>query len=158
MNLNEHFYYGDGKLFAKYDRTNNLCKKGDRVGFECSTGYRRIIVNGKKEQEHRVIWRLKNGPIPEGCTVDHINRDPRDNRIDNLRLVTPSQSCMNRTTPANNKSGKTGVGFRSREQKWVARINVNGRRKQLGCFDSFEKAVKARLKAEHKYYGEYAPS
>ena len=65
---------------------------------------------------------------------------------------------MNRKTPANNKSGATGVGFRSREQKWVSRININGKRKQLGMFDTLEEAIQARRKAEVKYYGEYAPT
>ena len=159
MDYNKHFIYDDGKLLAKYDRNNNLCKKGDRVGFYCDTsGYRRVIFNGKKQQEHRIIWHMHYGDIPEGFILDHKDGNRCNNSIENLRTVTPSQNNMNRKTPTNNKSGVTGVGFRSREQKWAARINIDGKRKQLGMFDTLEEAAQARRKAEVKYYGEYAPT
>jgi hypothetical protein len=157
MDYNKHFIYSNGELLAKYDRANNLCKKGDRVGFFCDTsGYRRVVFQNKKQQEHRIIWIMHNGEIPEGFILDHIDGNRCNNSIDNLRVVTPSQNNMNRKTPANNKSGVTGVGFRSREQKWIARININGKRKQLGMFDTLKEAAQARRKAEVKYYGEYA--
>jgi hypothetical protein len=160
MDYNKHFIYEEGKLLAKYDRDNHLVKAGYRVGHFCATGggYRRVHFLGRKSPEHRIIWELHNGSIPEGFIIDHIDGNKCNNLIKNLRLVTPSQNNMNRKTPSNNKSGVTGVGFRSREQKWTARININGKRKQLGMFDTLEGATQARRKAEVKYYGEYAPT
>jgi hypothetical protein len=146
-------------ILAKYDRANNLTKAGDRVGFYVETsGYRRLRINKKSYAEHRVIWEMHNGPIEKGFIIDHIDGDHLNNRIENLRITTASQNNMNRKTPSNNNSGVTGVGFRSREQKWIARININGKRKQLGVFDTLEAAAQARKKAELKYYGEYAPT
>jgi hypothetical protein len=47
------------------------------IGDECKT-----------VSSHRVIWIAANGRIPEGMTIDHINRNRLDNRIANLRCVT----------------------------------------------------------------------
>ncbi len=40
---------------------------------------------------------------------DHINRVRHDNRFDNFRIVSQSENMRNITTPANNKSGHTGI-------------------------------------------------
>ena len=63
---------------------------------------------------------------------------------------------MNRTVNINNTSGVTGVHFNKGINEWVARIQVNGVRIQLGSFPNFEEAVKARKDAEEKYFGEYS--
>ena len=64
------------------------------------------------------------------------------------------QNCKLRT---NNSSGITGVSWHKQKSKWRARIVVNGIEMLLGMYDKFEDAVKARLKAEQKYFGEFAP-
>jgi hypothetical protein len=46
-----------------------------------------IGLDGRVLQVHRVIWYLHHGIDPGNLEVDHINRDPSDNRIANLRLV-----------------------------------------------------------------------
>ena len=40
--------------------------------------------------EHRRIWEDANGPIPKGLIIHHINHDPLDNRLENLRLMRRS--------------------------------------------------------------------
>lgn len=87
--------------------------------------------------------------------VDHINHNPSDNRKINLRNVTRSQNQMNVGLSRNNKSGITGVHFDSTNEKWVAQIGIDRKRKNLGKFDNFDDAVKARREAEKKYFGEY---
>lgn len=87
--------------------------------------------------------------------VDHINHNPSDNRKINLRNVTRSQNQMNVGLSRNNKSGITGVHFDSTNEKWVAQIGIDQKRKNLGKFDNFDDAVKARREAEKKYFGEY---
>lgn len=87
--------------------------------------------------------------------VDHINHNPSDNRKANLRNVTRSQNQMNVGLSRNNKSGVTGVHFDSTNEKWVAQIGIDRKRKNLGKFDNFDDAVKARKEAEKKYFGEY---
>lgn len=38
---------------------------------------------------------------------------------------------------------------------WVAEITIDGKFVRLGYFDKYEDAVKARIDAEKKYWGEY---
>ena len=73
-----------------------------------------------------------------------------------MRITTASQSMMNRGLSSNNTSGVTGVSWSKTMNKWRARINVNGKEINLGYFNKFEDAVKARKKAEEKYFGEFS--
>ncbi|MCG3180456.1 MAG: hypothetical protein BIFFINMI_02817 [Phycisphaerae bacterium] len=41
--------------------------------------------------EHRAVWEANRGPIPEGMAIHHVNGNNRDNRIENLQLVTPAE-------------------------------------------------------------------
>jgi hypothetical protein len=43
---------------------------------------------------HRVVWEIVNGPIPDGFTVDHINNDKQDNRIENLQLLSAKENIV----------------------------------------------------------------
>ena len=83
--------------------------------------------------------------------VDHINRNKRDNRRENLRLANKSLNAFNSKIYKNNKSGVTGVYFRKDTKKWTAEIKVNYRKICLGCYETKEEAINARKKAEQKY-------
>lgn len=91
--------------------------------------------------------------------VDHINGDTLDNRKCNLRVVTVQQNVMNhKHHNSRTKSGHRGVfwyhahGF----NKWVAKIQKDGKRIHIGYFDELQDAIDARLKAEEEYFGEFA--
>ena len=88
---------------------------------------------------------------------DHINRNELDNRKENLRSCTRSQNCMNRGIQSNNTSGFTGVSWHNQSKKWCSSITKNKKFCILGYYTSKNDAVRARLKAEAEYYGEFAP-
>ena len=92
-----------------------------------------------------------------GKGADHINRNRIDNRRENLRRCSQRDNGKNRSLQKNNQSGITGVGFNKSSQQWRARITVNGVPIYLGSFNNKEDAIKARLQAEIKYFGEFAP-
>lgn len=92
----------------------------------------------------------------ENMFIDHINHDTTDNRRSNLRIVTQSQNQMNVIIRKDNSSGVAGVNYNKNYDKWVARIGVDKKRIYLGCYDTFDEAVKARKEAEEKYFGEYS--
>lgn len=109
--------------------------------------------NGGKLSLHRFIMNLTDEPV----LVDHINRNKRDNRKENLRLCTYSQNLMNSAVPRNNTSGYKGVHKHPKANRWIASIKVNKTAIYLGSFVNIGDAVAARKAAEKKYFGEFAP-
>ena len=100
---------------------------------------------------------IKMSHLIIGKNYDHINRNPMDNRKLNLRFATHSENMKNRKRFKNNTSGITGVYFHKNKFKWEARISNNGKVTCLGSFNNKDEAIRARLKAELEYYGEFAP-
>lgn len=90
--------------------------------------------------------------------VDHINRNPLDNRLSNLRLCTTQQNNMNRTVRKDSKSGHKGITIvPNRNAKYRARIQLNGRRMTIGYYETLEAAVDAYESVAKELFGEYAP-
>ncbi len=54
-------------------------------------GYRRIYHKGRMCMEHRVVWELHNGEIPEGLQIHHRDENKLNNDISNLELVNPTE-------------------------------------------------------------------
>jgi hypothetical protein len=52
------------------------------------------IKNKHYFRVHRLIWEAFNGTIPDGYVVDHINGDKKDNRLENLQLLTWSENLL----------------------------------------------------------------
>lgn len=102
----------------------------------------------------KVAWFLQKGFWAES-EIDHIDNNPQNNRIENLRLANRSQQMRNRVA---GKIGRKNKGVYKREygEKWSAQIWVNGKCKCLGTFDSEEKAVEARKFATLELHGEFA--
>ena len=88
------------------------------------------------------------------ATVDHINRNKTDNRIENLRAATHQQQAANRTSVA--KSGYKGVYWYNPTKRWLASITVQGEAKHLGYYTTPEEAHAAYTKAAKEFFGEFA--
>lgn len=129
---------------------------GKRMGH--ATKYRReISIDGKVCREHRLAWLLSYGTWPTK-SIDHINGDPHDNRLCNLREATHSQNMANSKRSCTNTSGFKGVSCDGRrtKKKWYARIRDNGQHRSLGYFHTPEEAH-AAYEAEAKIvHGEFA--
>ena len=95
-------------------------------------------------------------PPKDGCIIDHVDRNRSNNRKHNLRQATVSQNNMNSTLRKNN-SGITGVKLDKRYNKWCAVITLNKKYIWLGEYADKDVAIKARLLAEAKYFGDFAP-
>lgn len=94
------------------------------------------------------------GERPEGTSLDRI--DPYgDYTPENCRWVDASNQAFNKTLKVTNTSGKTGVKFDSKRNRWIATICCNYEQIYLGSFISKELAIKARKDAEMKYFGYY---
>jgi hypothetical protein len=132
-------------LFIRKIKTSNNAKMGI-AGTNNGIGYITICVNSKLQYAHRLAWMYMYGSFPDG-NIDHINGNPSDNRICNLRLVNQSQNMQNIKKFKNNTSGYKGVTWRKDTKKWTAQIWKNSKRYGLGCFDSAEDAYEAYCQA-----------
>jgi hypothetical protein len=57
-----------------------------------------VQFNGKKYLVHRLVAEAYFGEIPDGMEIDHLNRIPQDNAINNIRIVTSSINHRNTST------------------------------------------------------------
>lgn len=121
-----------------------------KVGRKASNGYIQIFVMDARYMAHRLAWLYVYGEWPE-LLVDHINLDRSDNRIQNLRSVTPKQNNENSRPNRNNRSGYRGVSLRA-DGLWQSDIRHNRKTIHLGTFKCKAQAARARAEAEKVYF------
>jgi len=127
-------------------------EEGAEAGSLDTKGYRQIGLNDNKWRGHRIAWLLHHGAIDADLQIDHINEVKGDNRIENLRLATPSQNQQNQSKPQGKSPWPLGVCYDKPTKKFRAQIAVNGKSIHLGYFHAPELAGYAYLNAKEKYH------
>lgn len=117
-------------------------------------GYKVIVVDRVKFYAHRLAWLYVRGKWPSRL-IDHINGDPSDNRIENLREATNSQNISNSGMRPHNKSGLKGVSWNKRDKCWRAYIKRDGKTCGLGTFATKEDAYAAFVAEAKRLYGDF---
>ena len=112
---------------------------------------RRVYANGKRTTQYIHRFLLDAG----GLHVDHVNGNGLDNRLENLRVATPSQNQRNIGRRADNASGYKGVSWRAGCAKWRAYITIDGRQHHLGYYSTPELAHAAYGTAATELHGEF---
>ena len=149
-NTHEPFYFDleDYELINKY-HWQKYVNKGRSNHIDLRAYYR--DDNGIRH--HVLMHQLVTG----NKNMDHENQNPMDNRKCNLRSASSQQNSANCPRQRNNKSGFTGVYWHQKRNKWIATIKIDYKSNELGAFDNKKDAIITRLKAEKKYFGEFAP-
>lgn len=111
-------------------------------------GYKIGSIFNRHYLAHRLAWVITHGDWPE--IIDHINGDPGDNRIANLRSVSAGLNSQNTRRGKRNTSGRVGVSWHNASHKWWAQISLRGRHYNLGLYDTMEAAAAARAVAERE--------
>lgn len=133
------------------DRFNNKWA-GKQAGSRGDKRRIAIFIRKTPFSAHRLAWLYVYGEWPIG-DIDHINGNPHDNRISNLRVVDHQGNMQNMRSPkSNNTTGRLGVTFDNRYRKYYARITVGGKRINLGCFDNVDDAGEAYLNAKRELH------
>jgi hypothetical protein len=133
-------------IWTKTVNAKAMC--GSKCGHMRFDGYVQISLYGGKSYAHRLAWAWFNGEIGDG-DIDHIDGNPSNNRIENLRLVTHAANIQNQSRPhSKNSSGYLGVSWCNTREKWVAQIGVGGKIKRIGRFNSVDEARAAYLNAK----------
>jgi hypothetical protein len=116
-----------------------------QYGYICYEVY--ISKDGGK-QYHKKIHRLVGEafiPNPENKSeIDHIDRDPSNNHVDNLRWVTRSENVLNTKIRSDNTSGHKNIYWNKEREKFQVKKFKDNKEIYLGAFKTLEEAIKAR--------------
>ena len=148
-----------GRTLRVYDEDHIECEFGCikdnwrklKIGFDVA-GYKYIrIYDGKNRniKIHRIVFLIHNPSwdINDSSTdnsIDHINGNPLDNRIENLRCVTNQENQFN--------TKAKGYSWDKSRNKWQALIKINYKTIHLGSFVNEEDARNAYLIAKAKFH------
>lgn len=145
------------KLYASntgapfYIDKEDLDKVSKYTWMENHKGY--IVRTAKYLALHRYIM----GDLPDDMVIDHIDRNKKNNRKSNLRVVTQQDNTLNRSINTNNEFGVSGVHKnKSKTNPYAVTLGDKGRIFS-GSYKTLEEAIVARLKAEKEMFGDEAP-
>lgn len=125
---------------------------GDQAGSLMQNGYICIKFDGVRIGAHRLAWLFINECI-KNEVVDHINGNPSDNRLCNLRDITQQGNVHNfRTIGSRNTSGYMGVCWDKQCAKWKAAITLDGKSRHIGNFSDPAVAHQAYLEVKRRLH------
>ena len=150
INFSDHLEYKDGLLFWKTRKQGRpLSKIAGSVG---AGGYLKVNFFGRNYLSHRIIYEMHKGKIPTGMFVDHIDRNRKNNKIENLRLATKKENNRN-----NSAIGFSFVKDKKQIKKpWQARIRFENKLNHLGYYETIVDARAAYLRARKQLFGEFS--
>ena len=143
--------------------TSRKGKIGRKLG--CLVGRKNDLrlatrINGAPQYNSRLVWLYFHGYLPpKGRVIDHINRNPLDNRLANLRDVSNKENSRNRTLSKNNTSGHAGVSLLKgeRPRSWLAYVSLDCGKQINRAYETYEEACIAADAMRAEAYGEHAP-
>lgn len=136
-------YHPDGYFINKITRGRSA-KAGNRTCKENVKQYRQVLLFGYPYREHVLIWIWHYGQWPD--VIDHIDRDPLNNKIENLRSVSHRENIRHGWVDKQRGVSPWKNG------KWIARIYSMNKNIHLGIFNTYEEAVAKRKWAEQEVW------
>ena len=131
-------------------------KPGDRAGTlntqKCGHQAWKVVLDGRQYLVHNIVWLLLHGVDPATkypLTIDHIDRNGRNNDPANLRLATKRQQIQNRGNWGVSKF--RGVYWDKQGNKWRAQWwhPITRKKINLGSYtderQAFKRVVQARF-------------
>jgi hypothetical protein len=141
----ELFEYKNGDLIRK--KNNKVMKSPTHFG------HLRARIKGKNYLVHRLVFLMHHGYFPK--QIDHIDGNPANNKIDNLREASQSQNMWNRNANTNSMSKIKGIKLHQ-SGKYQVRVQVNKKSMYLGLYVDLELAELVAIEARNKFHGVYA--
>jgi hypothetical protein len=144
------FNYDSNGYLVWNNPVNKTKKKGQRVGGRRKIDGRQQVMLSLKGKSYcfliyRIVWLLHNGKWPSK-TIDHIDGDCTNDRIENLRDITQQDNNENRYIAASvSQTGILGVCPHKPSGKIRATISKDGKQQHLGLFTSVDQAEAAYL-------------
>ena len=139
LNSNNELIYKQDGYYGRYKK-GDLVKqfKTNRLGY---LGVHIPKARATVPVAHLIL--LLNGiTIPNGCIIDHLDGNPLNNNISNLRVTIQQTNCRN----AGRKLGKSGEKCITitKASTYRVRVVINGKRTCLGCYETLQEAIQVR--------------
>jgi hypothetical protein len=131
----------DGVLYWK--------SNGKKAGWTDENGYQRVQFNNKAYRAHRIIFLMHHGYMPD--FIDHIDKNPANNEIENLRAADKSLNRKNCKVNKNSISGIRGVHWNKKVQKYQVMFKVKNKYKSFGYYFDVDYAKFIAETMFHKY-------
>ena len=151
--LHSIFNYRDGILYWKI-KPSNAVNIGDVAGCLDKNNYFRVTIFYKLYGVHRIIFFMHNNYLPK--IIDHIDGNPKNNNINNLREANNCSNMWNSKLHSRNTSKYKNVIFRKERNKWTCRFKVNGKNIMRGAFNTAEEANLYAINLRNELHGEFA--
>jgi hypothetical protein len=155
--LKDLFVLDEATGVLYWRKNHNGIHSGGIAGCLSPTGRWLIGIDGKRHYRYRLVFLYVYGWMPE--MIDHKDRNPVNDRPDNLRPCTQSQNSVNSNAPKRKFSGLPRNVIRDKRKHknpFIARVRVNGRQKHVGSFSTPQEAYAAAAKAIQAFHGEFA--
>lgn len=148
-------YDSETGIFTWQVPTSNRVRTGAQGRGLNGSGYLRIGIDGERYRAHRLAWLYVHGRWPIEH-LDHIDRNPANNAIANLRECTHAENHRNRGAQANNKSGHKNVDWCAAVNKWRVVLAHDGKQHVVGYYGHIELAIIAAAQARVLLHGSFA--
>lgn len=139
---------------------NDKSRTEELKGSVSKEGYRSVCLTRSGVpgtfRVSQLVFKAFHGEIAEGQQIDHINRDPTDDRAENLRAVTLKENARNQGKKTKSSSKFKGVSWHKRDKVWTAQIRVEGRLMALGYYDDEYEAARAYDKKVKEVFSTFA--
>lgn len=141
-----------GLFYRRMDRGGK--RAGSVAGCLSNEGRVLMSMDNKLYLAHRLAWFMTHGVWPE--EIDHIDGNPSNNRLENLRSVSRAVNQQNLRKPYRGKVESQYLGVQrspsNRTKQWRAQLGHQGRNINLGYFYSEEEARQAYLTAKRSLH------
>lgn len=124
--IRQLFQYNEDGSLTRLITTNARAKEGTTTfgNFSSTSGYYRVNINKKRYPMSYIIFVYHKGYCPN--MIDHINGNPKDNRIENLRECDQAENSANAKKSSNNVSGVKGLYWDNYHEAWRSQIRFKG--------------------------------
>jgi hypothetical protein len=150
--LHKMYEYRNGVLYKKPQSKRS--KSNLIAGTIRKDGYVRLSINNKLYYSHRFIYMMFYGEMP--IQIDHIDGNPSNNKIENLRKANNFQNSLNKSITKANTSGYKNVYWHKSASKWSVEIKAYDKKMYFGVFEDLELADLVAQEARAKYHKEWA--